>query len=185
MPAGGDNLPRNFSWVVPGKVAGCACPSSERELVCLVGLGVTHLVTLSMDTPPPAAIRGIRGLRSTVIPIKEFRGPRVDELIKFNELVSKELGDRGQVAVHCRMGRGRTGTVLAAYMMAQDGLSALEAIRRVRGARPGSVETRDQEAALELFEKHLGDQKEREREREKEVYFFHLESDLMDDGEIP
>ena len=94
--------------------------------MCLVGLGVTHLVTLSMDTPPPAAIRGIRGLRSTVIPIKEFRGPRVDELIKFNELVSKELGDRGQVAVHCRMGRGRTGTVLAAYMMAQDGLSALE-----------------------------------------------------------
>ena len=51
-----------------------------------------------------------------------------------------------------------------------------QAIRRVRGARPGSVETRDQEAALELFEKHLGDRKEREREREKEVYFLHLES---------
>ena len=51
-----------------------------------------------------------------------------------------------------------------------------QAIRRVRGARPGSVETRDQEAASELFEKHLGEQKERDREREREVYFFHLES---------
>ena len=93
MPAGGDNLPRNFSWVVPGKIAGCVCPSSERELVCLVGLGVTHLVTLSTDTPPPAAINAIWGLRSTVIYIKEFRGPKVDELVKFTELVSKELGN--------------------------------------------------------------------------------------------
>ena len=42
---------------------------------------------------PPAAINAIWGLRSTVIYIKEFRGPKVDELIKFTELVSKELGN--------------------------------------------------------------------------------------------
>ena len=112
---GGDNLPRNFSWILPGLVAGCACPGSERELLALVGVGVTHLVTLSTDTPPSQAISGIRKLKSTVIAIREFKGPDVDEMIKFNNLVSKELSEEGKVVVHCRMGRGRTSTVLLYY----------------------------------------------------------------------
>ena len=45
--------------------------------------------------------------------------------------------------------------MLAAFIMAHDGLSALDTIHRVREARPGSVETREQEIALELFEKYL------------------------------
>ena len=53
--------------------------------------------------------------------------------------------------------------MLAAYMMAQDDLSAKEAVNRVRGARPGSVETRHQETALDIFEKHLGNKKKKEK----------------------
>merc|ERR1719481_1204769 len=125
---GGDQLPRNFSWLFPGMVAGCACPGSERELVALVGVGVTHLVTLSTDTPPPQAIHGIRKLKSTVISIKEFKGPKAHEMIKFNDLVSKELSEGGKVAVHCRMGRGRTGTMLASILMTREGMSAHEVV---------------------------------------------------------
>ena len=123
---GGDNLPRNFSWIMPGLLAGCACPGSERELLALMGAGVTHLVTLSTDTPPSQAISGIRKLKSTVIAIKEFKGPKVEEMIKFNDLVSKELSEGGKVAVHCRMGRGRTGTMLASFIMTREGLGAQE-----------------------------------------------------------
>ena len=96
--------------------------------MCLMGLGVTHLVTLSTEKPPPAAIYGIQKLRSTVIAIINFRGPKVYDMIKFNKLVSKELGEGGNVVVHCGMGRGRTGTMLAAFIMAHDGLSALDTI---------------------------------------------------------
>ena len=123
---GGDNLPRNFSWILPGLVAGCACPGSERELLALVGVGVTHLVTLSTDTPPSQAICGMRKLKSTVIAVKEFKGPEVHQMIKFNDLVSKELLEGGKVAVHCRMGRGRTGTMLATTIMTREGVDAQE-----------------------------------------------------------
>ena len=44
---------------------------------------------------------------------------------------------------------GRTGTVLACYLLASDeGLGPEEAVRRVRALRPGSVKTPAQLAAI-------------------------------------
>jgi atypical dual specificity phosphatase len=54
------------------------------------------------------------------------------------------------VAVHCGAGLGRTGTVLAAYLVA-GGEEARAALARVRELRPGSVETADQERAIEAY----------------------------------
>jgi atypical dual specificity phosphatase len=51
------------------------------------------------------------------------------------------------VNVHCRAGKGRTGTVLAAYFVSK-GMSAAEALQRVRELRPGSIETPEQEHAI-------------------------------------
>jgi atypical dual specificity phosphatase len=45
---------------------------------------------------------------------------------------------------------GRTGTVLAAYFVAR-GLPPREAVEKVRDLRPGSVETIEQERAVERF----------------------------------
>jgi hypothetical protein len=67
-------LPRNFSWLVAGEVAGCACPSSEAELRGLVDAGVRHLVTLSYaDSPPPACTATLLDLAWTSLPIAEFQ----------------------------------------------------------------------------------------------------------------
>ncbi|MHC4885453.1 MAG: phosphatase domain-containing protein, partial [Planctomycetota bacterium] len=44
---------------------------------------------------------------------------------------------------HCGTGIGRTGTMLACYLVAQ-GRSADAAIRELRRSRPGSIETRAQ-----------------------------------------
>ena len=61
-----------------------------------------------------------------MVAIREFKGINVDEMIKFNNLVSKELSEEGKVVVHCRMGRGRTGTMLASFIMIKEGLGAEE-----------------------------------------------------------
>lgn len=49
-----------------------------------------------------------------------------------------------RVLVHCRGGLGRAGTV-AAQLLVELGVPPPDAIRRVRAARPGAIETAEQE----------------------------------------
>lgn len=48
------------------------------------------------------------------------------------------------VVVHCRGGIGRTGLVVARFLV-EEGMPAEEAITRVRASRPGAIETAAQE----------------------------------------
>lgn len=63
------------------------------------------------------------------------------------------LDDGAGVALHCKAGLGRTGTV-AARILIERGLSASDALRLVRQTRPGSIETAAQEQYLQRFATH-------------------------------
>lgn len=60
--------------------------------------------------------------------------------------ISSALDGGEKIAVHCAAGLGRAGT-LVAKLLVDRGLSATEAIARVRRARPGTIET-DKQAAF-------------------------------------
>lgn len=55
------------------------------------------------------------------------------------------------VAVHCMHGHGRTGTMLACYLVKKLKISGIEAINQIRTLRRGSIETHDQEKAVMQF----------------------------------
>ncbi len=60
------------------------------------------------------------------------------------KMLHAELSCGRLIVLHCRGGLGRTGTVAARLLM-ERGVMVEEAIRRVRAARLGAIETTEQE----------------------------------------
>lgn len=145
------NLPGNFSWLERNKIAGCARPVTEGELKAAMEHGVRAIISLTGTPLTPDAVSklGFEYMHSHIsgAPNNE----QLDEIIKF---IEEKNAQSKPVLVHCGEGKGRTGTVLAAYLVSH-GMSADEAIRTVRERRPGSIESPEQENAIREFEKHV------------------------------
>ncbi|CAI2728619.1 unnamed protein product [Schistosoma spindalis] len=62
---------------------------------------------------------------------------------------------RGKIAVHCHAGLGRTGVIIACYLVFNNRISAGEAIQYVRFRRSGSIQTQNQVRCVYEFEKYL------------------------------
>jgi cell division cycle 14 len=76
------------------------------------------------------------GIAVADLSFDDLSNPPLDVVAKF--LVITE-GCRGAVAVHSEGGLGRTGTLVALYLMKNHGFTAREAIGWLRIVRPGSV----------------------------------------------
>ncbi|KAK3580159.1 hypothetical protein CHS0354_030274 [Potamilus streckersoni] len=61
----------------------------------------------------------------------------------------------GKIAVHCHAGRGRTGVIIACYLIFTNRMNWRDAIHYVREKRAGSIQTRAQIEVIEDFEKYL------------------------------
>ena len=61
--------------------------------------------------------------------------------------------------VHCAAGKGRTGTILAAYRLKKDNLSPEQAIKKIREIRPGSIQTRIQEKSIYEYLSYINSRK--------------------------
>ena len=141
----------NFGWLIEGRLAGVSRPRSEDALAALKALGVRAILSLA-EEPLPAAMLEKLGLPAAHVPVADFTAPTILQVEQAIAAIVGFLKAGLAVAVHCGAGLGRTGTILACYLVRQ-GASADAAIAMVRARRPGSIETAEQEAAVRRYER--------------------------------
>lgn len=141
--------PSNFSWVEQNKLAGLALPRMTADYQYLLHNGIQHLVCLCERKPP--YFDSCPGVALHHIKIVDFCAPTQEQIDRFLSIV-EEANSKGEgVAVHCMHGHGRTGTMLACYLVKKRKIPGQDAINEIRRLRHGSIETNEQEKAVVQF----------------------------------
>lgn len=144
--------PTNFSWLIEEKLAGSGMPTSFDEFNWVVKQGIKSVITMTENALPETWVEGVKYLH---IPTQDLTAPDMDKIDTAVEFIQKRISNKESVMVHCAAGMGRTGTILACYLIKFQKYSAKNAIEKVRDERPGSIQSEMQEMVIHLYEKHV------------------------------
>jgi atypical dual specificity phosphatase len=158
-------LPR-FYWLIDGVLAGCSRPGAserrgpsaeqgpagealDRDLTWLRGQGIRAVLSLT-ETPLSPDVVDRHGLHVLHLPIPDLHAPTPDQFMRALSFVDRQRAAGRAVVVHCLVGQGRTGTILAAYRI-RGGAPPEQALHEIRTICPGAVGSAEQEQALHRF----------------------------------
>lgn len=144
--------PTNFSWLLNDMLAGSGMPTSFEEINWIKKQGVKSIVTMTEQGLPDAWIQGIEYLH---VPTEDLTAPDLEKIDAAVDFIAERIRNKEPVMVHCAAGIGRTGTILASYLIKYQNMSAKEAIEKVREERPGSIQSESQELAVSMYEKFV------------------------------
>ena len=144
--------PDKFSWLIENKLAGSGIPTSIDEVQWMIKQGVKSIVTIREEPLDESWVKDVNYLH---ILSNDMSVPEFDDLIYAVDFIHRRITNNEPVLVHCLAGMGRTGVILACYLIKYQKMSASEATEKVREERPGSIQSYPQEEIIFQFEKSL------------------------------
>ncbi|PWN41318.1 hypothetical protein IE81DRAFT_292060 [Ceraceosorus guamensis] len=153
-------IPRFFSWVYPGRIAGMSTPRNAQDIDALVDMGFDHVLSLAAESPLDPAWFRFKAIKHVFVPLENYGHPTLEEMDSILELIEQS----GTWLIHCGGGVGRAGTILACLIsifgrgdeekMGYPLLDAGAAISLLRSMRPRSLESESQERFVSAYVSH-------------------------------
>lgn len=165
MIADGLRMIENFGWLIEGQLAGSVGLIHHIELAWLREQGVRAIVSLTEFSlrREKLLLHQLDPLRFVYhhIPVVDETAPSQEQVNEFIGFVNDMLNQERAVLVHCRGGYGRTGTMLACYLVSR-GWEAEKAITRcaldvqarscLRSSENASLNTRNECNVISFIE---------------------------------
>ena len=136
-----------LNWIIGDKLAGSRYPDPS-DLPDIYSQGIRAIVSLEHYDSPESITQCRMEHLNMAIP--DFTAPSLSQLKRIIGFISAMIDKYKPVLVHCYAGIGRTGTILAAYLI-HTGSDVDSALAKIRSRIPGAVQTADQEHILHVY----------------------------------
>lgn len=122
--------------VLPNKLYGMPVPE-EKDLQNLAQAGIKSIVCLLEDNSNIENYNK-NGFKNLWLPVADDKAPTFEQVEKLVEFIDEQNKNNNPVAIHCQGGKGRTGTLIASYLIAK-GASFEEAMEKIEANQPNAI----------------------------------------------